>query len=136
MQLPRWYAESGTIDLGEYEAEALPFRRRLVDDGELLPLKEVSDRWADRSESEGAANGFFYVEVDGCTYAPAFFLDPTLSPKDLTEITGLLGTLPGWSKWHFFTSRKASLAGATPLDALKEGKLERVKRAARGFAER
>ena len=27
--------------------------------------------------------------------------------------------LPGWSKWQFFTTPKASLGGRTPLDALK-----------------
>lgn len=136
MHIPHWYAKSGTVDLDRFEAEALPFRRRLVDDGVLVPLPEASDKWAARSAPNYIASGFFTVDVDGHPYAPAFFLDPALSPKALEGITGLLGNLPGWSKFQFLTARNASLGGATPLDALKEGKQELVERAARAFAER
>jgi hypothetical protein len=45
-----------------------------------------------------------------------------------------LGKLPGWSKWQFFTTRKGSLGGATPLDALKRGQFDDVEAAAEAFA--
>lgn len=131
-----WYTKSGAVDFDKFEAEALPYRRQLVSDGKLLLLEDMSEQWAARSEASGAATDFFTVEVDGRTYGPAFFLDPTLSPKGLGEVTGVLGDLPGWSKWQFFTSKNGSLGGITPLEALKAGKRDVVERAACAFAER
>jgi len=136
MQIPSWYTKSGAIDFDKFEAEALPYRRQLVADGKLLLLEDMSKQWAARSETRGAATDLFTVEVDGRTYGPAFFLDPTLSPEDLGEVSGLLGDLPGWSKWYFFTSKHGSLGAITPLEALKAGKRDHVERAARAFVER
>jgi hypothetical protein len=78
----------------------------------------------------------FTVEVDGDRLYPAFFADPELDRQQLETVAKELRELPGWSKWQFFTTPKASLGGRTPLDALKTGKLQEVRRAAVGFAER
>lgn len=43
---------------------------------------------------------------------------------------------PPASKWQFFVTPKGSLAGKTPLESLREGKLSAVKVAADGFRER
>lgn len=51
-------------------------------------------------------------------------------------MTQCLGSLPGWSKWQFFTTQKASLGNVTPLVALSRGKLDEVERAAMAFVER
>ena len=96
---------------------------------------------------------------------PAFYLDPRYSRKVLEAVSMMLGGLSGGSKWLFFTTAKASLACAkpcqqapqrlsdvararsdpsslgpviprTPLQALEEGDVEIVKRAAAGFAQR
>lgn len=70
MHIPSWCTKSGTIDFDKFEAEALPYRRQLVADGELLLLEDMSDQWAARSETCDAATGFFTVEVDGRATAP------------------------------------------------------------------
>ncbi|TXC80591.1 hypothetical protein [Paraburkholderia azotifigens] len=136
MNVPSWYVKSGTIDFDKFEAQALSYRRELVSAGKLLLVENMSEQWAACNEPNWAATGFFTVEVDGRPYGPAFFLDPTFSTKELGEVAKLLGNLPGWSKWYFFTSKHGSLGGETPLEALKAGKHDIVKRAARAFAER
>lgn len=136
MHVPKWYGKSGTVDLDAFEAEALPFRRQLVADGVLLPRQEMSEQWAARNSTNVAISDSFAVDVDGKWYVPTFLLDPALSPKAFEDILALLGDLPAWSKFHFFTSKNASLGGVTPLDSLRQGNPDRVNRAARAFAER
>ena len=69
------------------------------------------------------------MDVDDEKYFPAF-----LDRRKLEEVTRLLGELPGWRKWQFFTMPKASLNGLTPLEALKRGMVEEVMEAAEAFA--
>ena len=142
MHRPRWYVKpktlgvGGTIDLDEYEAEALPARRQLVTDRHMLPVEEVSARWSGRGRTSGVADLLLTVEIDGRPYAPAFLLDPTLDPMAVEHIALLLGALSAWSKWQFFTSKNGSLGGDTPLDAIRKGKLDGVNRAAGAFLDR
>ena len=111
------------------------------------------------------AGRLFYVEVGGVRAYPAFYLDLRYSRKDLEDVTKLLGDLSGGSRWLSFTTPKGSLARSefseqaprgfsdvargrsdpatrapaiprTPLQALEDGDVEMVKRAAAGHAQR
>ncbi|MGF6634079.1 hypothetical protein OKW38_002763 [Paraburkholderia sp. MM5496-R1] len=143
MNSPQWYEQSelgsslGTLDLDAYEAAAQPLRRKLVEDGKLLPVEKIRDKWVARAPELALADAqrFFTVNIDQRTFAPAFYLDPLIDPRELAAVSTLLGELHGWSKWHFFTAKNGSLGGVAPLEALREGQVERVKRAARAYVE-
>lgn len=69
----------------------------------------------------------------GENYYPAFFCELTYERRSLERVSKALGSLPGGSKWQFFTTSKTSLGGQTPLAALKKGKLDDVLAAAEAF---
>ncbi|MBN3731614.1 hypothetical protein G3N98_11835 [Burkholderia sp. Tr-20390] len=114
-------------------------RRTLVADGKLLPAAQI---WAGlgmtrQALSKAVASGrIFTVDVGAAQYYPAFYLAGDIDRKTLGKVTQCLGGLPGWSKWQFFTTPKASLGNVTPLVALSRGKVDEVERAATAFAER
>ncbi len=114
-------------------------RRMLVADGKLLPAAQI---WAGlgmtrQALSKAVASGrIFTVDVGAAQYYPAFYLAGDIDRKTLGRVTQCLGGLPGWSKWQFFTTPKASLGNVTPLVALSRGKVDEVERAATAFAER
>jgi len=114
-------------------------RRMLVADGKLLPAAQT---WAGlgmtrQALSKAVASGrIFAVDVGAAQYYPAFYLTADIDRKTLGRVTQCLGSLPGWSKWQFFTTPKASLGNVTPLVALSRGKVDEVERAATAFAER
>ncbi|MET1475428.1 MULTISPECIES: hypothetical protein [Burkholderia] len=114
-------------------------RRMLVADGKLLPAAQT---WAGlgmtrQALSKAVASGrIFTVDVGAAQYYPAFYLAGDIDRKTLGRVTQCLGDLPGWSKWQFFTTPKASLGNVTPLVALSRGKVDEVERAATAFAER
>jgi hypothetical protein len=81
------------------------------------------------------SNRVFFVDFKGDRYFPAFYADPTYRRSQLEAVTKVLGDLPGGAKLQFFLSRKGSLGGATPLEALAEGKLRKVKDIAAAFAD-
>ncbi len=78
----------------------------------------------------------FAVNVDDEDYIPQFFLDGRYDRGQLQAVCKALGELPGGSKLQFFMTPKGSLNGKTPLEALVDRKVELVRRAAHGFAER
>jgi hypothetical protein len=82
------------------------------------------------------AHRVFFVEVAGQRLYPDFFLDVRLQRRDVELVSKALGELPGASKLQFFLTKKASLNGQTPLEALARGQFSRVHVAAQGFAER
>lgn len=121
--------------------------------------------WTHRSLGKALlAARVFRVEVAGVQAYPAFYLDPRYKRKDVEAATKLLGDLSGGSKWLFFTTPKGSLArptssqhaptkskaaaggvgrslpapviARTPLQALEDGDVQLVKRAAAGYAQR
>jgi hypothetical protein len=121
------------------EADAMAGRRELAAAREVVSAKALSDRLQVSPQALSKAtrlNRMFTVEVDGERLYPAFFADPELDRQQLETVAKELRELPGWSKWQFFATPKASLGGRTPIDALKTGKLQEVRRAAVGFAER
>ncbi|KVW90817.1 hypothetical protein [Burkholderia cepacia] len=123
----------------DFEQRALAERRALVAKGALLPAAEI---WAGlgmtrQALSKAVVSGrIFAVDVGAAQYYPAFYLTGDIDRKTLGKVTQCLGSLPGWSKWQFFTTPKASLGNVTPLKALSQGKLAEVERAAAAFAER
>jgi hypothetical protein len=117
-------------------------RMALVDNELLLTSGQIDDRklFTRQSLSEAVKSGrMFRVEVGSKRYVPAFFFRGKVDRPKIEAVAKLLGPLPGWSKWQFFTTPKESLRGLTPLEALAKGKTElteAVAEAAAAFAER
>lgn len=107
--------------------------------GALVNEREFSARCgcsARALDASLAAYRLFVLEYEGVRYFPAFYVDKTYRRQQLQVVTGILGALPGGSKWQFFTEPKASLGGRTPLEALARGEFASTRRAAEGFASR
>lgn len=123
-----------------------------VASGDLLLGTEFQRRagWSHQALSEAVQAGrVCCVEVGGTRAYPDFYLDPRYSREDLEKVTELLGERSPGSKFVFFTTPKGSLARPdgpgcspgptvprTPLQALEEGDIELVRRAATGYAQR
>lgn len=113
--------------------------QHLLDDGQLVSPAAFADglQFTRQALSKALkARRVFYVDVQGRRHFPAFFLDPRWERRQLEDVSRALGDLPGASKLQFFLTRKASLRGVTPLEALADGQFARVRAAAQGFAER
>jgi len=93
--------------------------------------------WATRQAVWKAAQGHrvFYLAHGAERYFPTFYGDPAYDRKHLEAVTKILGDLPGGAKLQFFLTRKGSLNGATPLEALATGRFAKVKDVAAAFAE-
>ncbi|RQV18535.1 hypothetical protein DF018_05815 [Burkholderia cenocepacia] len=130
---------AAAVAAADPEQQVQAERRMLVADGKLLPAAQT---WAGlgmtrQALSKAVASGrIFAVDVGAAQYYPAFYLTADIDRKTLGRVTQCLGGLPGWSKWQFFTTPKASLGNVTPLVALSRGKVGEVERAATAFAER
>lgn len=111
-----------------------------IDSSLLLAEAEFRRRmgWTvHKLEAEEARGRVFHLVVGQSARYPAFYAEfDHGGRRRLAAVCQLLGELPGGSKWQFFTGGKGSLGGATPLTALREGKLRQVKATAEGFAER
>jgi hypothetical protein len=111
----------------------------LIRQGHLVPLREFQALmgWTSpRSVARAlAAYRIFAMDVEGQPYFPAFFADAVYSRRHLSAVTKQLGDLPDGAKLQFFGSRKGSLGGQTPLEALAAGRLEIVLRLAAAHAE-
>ncbi|VVG69335.1 hypothetical protein PAP18089_00288 [Pandoraea apista] len=123
----------------DFEHRSLPGRHALVDSGKLLPAANIwkgLDMTRQALNKALASGRIFTVDVGAAQYYPAFYLASDVDGKTLARVTRLLGSLPEWSKWQFFTTPKASLGNITPLKALSRGQVEQVAKAAAAFAER
>lgn len=107
--------------------------RALVDSTSFTQKRNVTRQALSKALK---AHRVFYVEVEGQRYFPDFFLDPRYERRQVEDVSKALGELPGASKLQFFTTKKASLEGETPLAALAAGRFSRVRTAAQGFVER
>ena len=93
--------------------------------------------WSAGSVAKAVSDGtLFMVNEDRQQLYPSFFADATLKRRQLIAVTKMLKDLDGFTKWQIFVGGKGFLGGATPLEALRDGKLRQVKVAAEGFAER
>ena len=105
----------------------------------LIDAVEFSRRRGISAEMIGelvAQHRLFSLERDGQTLYPAFLANPTESIRRMEAVCRHLGTLPGGSKWQFLITPKGSLAGRTPLEALRDGDSAAVNVTAEGFKER
>ena len=126
------------VSAGEREGAVAAMRKMvqehaLLDSGQFIERRNVTRQALSKALS---ANRVFYVELDGHRYFPGFFADTRLERKQVEQVSKALGDLPGASKLQFFLTKKASLGGKTPIDALASGQYSRVRVAARGFLER
>lgn len=118
--------------LTSIEEQANNYRQRLVDSSELVQASRLALSSSDIEELQNAGR-LFDIQHDGVAFYPAFFNDPSLDKKELGDMCQILQPLSGSAKWQFFTRPKNSLAGKTPLDALRDGEVSKVERAALGF---
>lgn len=111
----------------------------LIRQGHLVPLREFQALMGWTSSRSVArallAHRIFAMDVEGQPHFPAFFADAIYSRRHLAAVTKQLGDLPGGAKLQFFGSRKGSLNGQTPLEALAAGQLETILRLAAAYAE-
>lgn len=107
--------------------------------GEFLTSGELQRRLdikrASISGAVKASRMFAVVGPSGDNYYPAYFADESLDRRALEKVSKTLGELPALSKHHFFTAR-STLLEATPLEALRKGRVSDVLTAAAAFAER
>jgi hypothetical protein len=114
------------------------YRQSLVAEKKLLSSGDMQQALAVTRQALSAAikaSRIFTVEVDGKTYYPAFFADGDVDRAVLEKISRMLGNMPGWMKWDFFTASRGSLGDVTPLDALCKGKVSEVERIAQAEVE-
>lgn len=121
---------------------------RLMTDGQIVDSAEFQRRAGITRQALSkavAARRLFYLEFGGRRGYPAFFLDPAHSRAELEAVSKLLGDVSGGTKFAFFNTPRGSLAIAgrvvdgvltengvprTPLQAMRDGDLNRVKAAA------
>lgn len=125
-------AEMARAEMHAREAQIL--------EGLLLPSSAICERMkitrAALSKAAAAGRMFSVQGPSGMQLYPAFYADSMSNRRMQYRVSQALGQLSGAIKWHFFTTPKHSLAGRTPLVAIKEGDIEAVMRAAEGYKER
>jgi hypothetical protein len=110
--------------------------RESVQRGDLVPLEVIAQRMGSTHESITEAvwaGRLFSVPVGQRVFFPAFFADRGLRREDLEFVIPGLASREPWSKLAFFTTPKEMLGGRTPVDALKRGERDLVKRLALAF---
>ena len=119
--------------------QALATRSKLVATKAVLSSVEMTEALGISRQALHKAvrdSRMFTLEYRGENFYPAFFADPEQDRRKLEKVAAVLRHLPGWSKWQFFTTPKLPLDGATPLQALRKGRLLQVLKLAQAFAER
>ncbi len=112
--------------------------RDCVARGELVPLEVLAQRMRTTHESitdSVWAGRLFSVPVGERVFFPVFFAEPGVARDDLEFVIPGLASREPWSKFMFFTTGKASLGDSTPIDALKRGMRDCVRRMALAFNE-
>jgi hypothetical protein len=134
-------ASERTEEVGSHTTAALELgsAESMIRLGQLLHPVDFQQRmgWSSRQAVWKAVQSqrVFYLLHQAERYFPAFYADPRYERKHLEAVTKVLGNLPGGSKLQFFLTRKASLGGQTPLQALATGRVAKVKDIAAAFAE-
>lgn len=130
---------SADAPAGQPAADAIRTRLvQMIQAGQLLASTDFLSRLGLTKQALSkavGANRMFYIDFRGDRHFPAFYVDPMYSRAQLETVTKLLGDLPGGAKLQFFMTRKGSLAGLTPLEAIAQGKLAKVKDVAAAFAD-
>jgi hypothetical protein len=111
----------------------------MVQKGQLVTAAEFQELmgWTSRQAVWKAVDSrrVFCLEYKAQRYFPAFYADASYDRRHLEAVTKILGDLPGGAKLQFFLTRKGSLGGATPLQALAAGRVAKVRDIAAAFAE-
>lgn len=111
----------------------------LIEQGHLVAPAEFQALmgWSTRQAVWKAVDSHrvFYLDFMAERYFPKFYADAAYGRKNLEAVTKVLGDLPGGAKLQFFVTRKGSLGGETPLQALAAGRVAKVKDIAASFAE-
>ena len=125
--------------MAELTAQERRNRRRDIEEGRLITPDEMSKRLhVDKHALARAVRDKRMFSIDGPNGAkvyPAFFADPRFIRAELERVSRELGPLPGASKLQFFMTPKGSLNARTPIEALANGDLDTVLKAAAGFRE-
>ncbi len=127
---------------GEHETRAalvLDSTETMVRKGQLVTPVEFQELmgWSSRQAVSKAAKNhrIFSLTHRAERYFPTFYADSAYDRRHLEAVTKALGDLPGGAKLQFFLTRKGSLGGETPLQALAAGRVAKVKDIAAAFAE-
>jgi hypothetical protein len=118
--------------------EKINREKSLLSGALLKPAEFLEARGITRQSLSKAVKDsrIFYVAGDSrLRLYPAFFADPSNDRSGLELVSKELGDLPGACKWQFFTTKKLSLGSMTPVEAVKNGQLQKVLAAAAGFRE-
>lgn len=119
-----------------YRDAPAQFQQR-VESKELLTAEEfcrvvaVDVDWLDDALCDGRV--FAMTAPTGRLYYPAFYADVGLNRTDVESVVQVLSLIEPISRYTFFYRRWTPL-GATPLEALRRGRLEEVMRMAAWFA--
>jgi hypothetical protein len=131
--------EAGERTMGEFRKASATAVLARIESGELITGDELATRLGVSEQDLRTAleSGQLFVirSQSGEQYYPAFFADDQYAKGALRKVSQALGSLPGPSKFHFFTSKSVRL-GQTPLEALANGRLGEVLMQAEGFYER
>lgn len=128
---------AGAAAMAEGRKRAAETLARRIENKELLSADELRKglriSQAEIDEAVGDNRLFAFVGPDGELYYPAFYSDAIVDRSALELVAQELRDLPAPSKYHFFISKRTNL-GATPLEALKRGRVDEVLQSASGFA--
>lgn len=138
--LARREARENDQFMEDLRAQELANRKRDIEEGHLLTSTALAERLEIKTQALSKAVGsqrmFTLDGPSGRKFYPAFFAHPGIDRERIETVCQALGSLPGPSKWEFFTSPRESLKNMTPIDALGRGMLTQVLRAATAFVER
>jgi hypothetical protein len=113
--------------------------KSMLEAGHLVTAPEFQKlmQWSSRQAVSKAltSHRVFFITHKSERLFPIFFTDPSVERKHLWAVTKALGGLPGGAKLQFFLTRKGSLGGKSPLQALAEGRVVKVLEVAATFAE-
>ncbi|MEX3999689.1 hypothetical protein AB4Y38_12415 [Paraburkholderia sp. EG285A] len=121
----------------DIQVEVQENHRKILAGGLLLTSADLQTALSMSPQELGDATHskrFFTVDVDGKDYYPAFFVNSGFDLQVLERISELLGSLPGWVKWLFFTSPRETLGDVNALEALASGREALVNDVAQRFA--
>ena len=128
---------AGKAAMAEGRERAAETLARRIENKELLSAAELRSALgitqAEIDEAVASNRLFALKGPGGAPYYPGFYADATVDRSALELVVQELRDLPAASKYHFFVSKRTNL-GATPLEALKRGRVAEVCQAAAGFA--
>ena len=124
---------AGERAMTEAFAQAAEATANRIANKELLRADEfcealgVTRDWLSDALTEGRL--FALEGPEGRSFFPSFYADPTIQRGDVERVVKILSPLHPGSQYWFFATRRTSLQ-ATPLEALRAGRLDAVSGAA------